>query len=271
MKGVSKLKEDLIKAQINRSNRNFLITNLAMIFFVVLILLAYYNQLYNAFAGPFQVSKDEIASIAHLDQVKKYHVHFQHDGIADLILSQRGPYYEDYFKRIEDLNDYNLHLVKINDKYLLVSTFPHGKIDETITGAMYPLEQEKEIYDVITKNYNGQVNLLPFKLDTTGVLINNTNAMVSILAPFVLLFVINTARYIYRLLNPARHHIYKRLREIGRLEEVIENINQEMKEAKVLHKKYYVSPNWIIRKDIFGIKIAKNHGRETNVLLMTFK
>lgn len=245
-----------IQNQIRRCNRNFLISNILMILIVGLMASYYDNELYNAYAGPFEVEANEIASITDINQVKKIHVKFELE----------------YVKKLESLDVYDIHLMKVANKYVMVTSFPNEPIlSTTISGTLYQLDQEKGIYDALNRDPQFQHHVLPFMLDTTGLLEKNMNALLSMCSPFLILFLINIARYLNRISHPTKHKIYKRLQAFGDVEQVTNNINAEMDKAQIHHKHYYVTPSWIIREDLFTIKIAKNYGKETNVLETTFK
>jgi hypothetical protein len=261
------VKTEYIESQIRRCNRNFLIANLAVILFVVMVLGFSHRLLNNAFNGPFETDARAIATTEEVEALQHFHVTFEHGGVFE---RPRGnTEFDDYMNQLEQTNGYKLQFVKVEDKYLIVTTPKDQLIGSgPISGALYRLGQEMDVYLELKSS---SFDLLPFMLDMTGALQENVSALLFLCSPFAIVFVINLLRYFFRVLIPDKHPIYRRIRKLGDKHEVTEGINREMPEANILYKKYRVSEHWIVREDTFTVKIAKNHGKETNVLQMGFK
>ncbi|WP_248923907.1 hypothetical protein [Paenibacillus hamazuiensis] len=261
-----------IEKEIGRCNRNFLLANLLMFAAITAILFAYSNDLRDVWNGPVEVDASEITSVKDIKEVKNRYVTFRHEGEQPITLKRNMPDFNEYVQRFEELNHYYLHFVKVQDKYLMVTANTKYKLEPgEVSGTLYGMVQEQEIYDAVVKFSKDPINVLPFKLDASGTLKNNVNALLSVCAPFICLFIINMIRYLIRLLKPESHFIYRRLRKFGDPKDIAANINIDMVSPNVMYKKYLVAPNWIVKRELFSIKVARNFGRETNVLQMTFK
>jgi hypothetical protein len=261
------MKDGYIESQIRRCNRNFLIANMMVILCVALVLGLTHNLLYNAFYGPFDTDARAIAQVEDVQELERFHVSFEHGGVFE---RNRGfSEFDEFIAQLENTNGYKINFVKVEDKYLIVTTPRDQMIDSSkISGALYPLGQEIDVYHEMK---SASFDLLPFMMDSTGVLEENVSSLLFLCSPFAIVFFINVIRYFIRLLLPDRHPIMRRIRKLGDKAEIIEEIDQEMPNAKVMYKKYRVTEHWIVRQDTFTTKIARNPGKETNVLQMGFK
>jgi hypothetical protein len=231
----------------------------------------YSSQLYNRYYGPFETDLSQIAQINDIDEYKKFHVRFEQQGEANPGL-QDNPLYAEIMDAIRGATGQYLHFIKADDKFLMVQ----ASVEEPyqpgmITGTLYRMGAEEELYFTLQGDKNNTIQLLPFVLNTTGALESNISALVSMSTPFLVIFVINMLRYLFRRLAPSRHPIYRKLRKFGEVDHVAAEMNEEMPGALALHKIYRVSEHWITREDTFTLKVARNHGKDTNVLEMTFK
>lgn len=252
--------ETFIGNQIKRCNRNFIWTNMIGLLLIVGFCSLFTRAIYNEFKGPFPVKADELAAIQDPSSSYKFHVSFVPERTSTTIASEQE-YLTAYAGMMESsaTSKYEFMLAQVGTRLLIVRTLPNATLSDELSGELYkvPLNVYQIASQVLGKS--NQQLLLPYMLDTTGLLHDNIVMLLWFTIPLGVLAFINLVRAIYRIVNPHEHPLYKRMRKFGVTEEIEADINSDYAAEHIVEKDFIITSKWIIRKNTYSLKIAKNY------------
>ncbi|MEI7028354.1 hypothetical protein [Paenibacillus sp. y28] len=261
-----------MEAQLRRCNRNFVIANLLLFVFVLGISFFYQRALFNYWFGPFEIRSEELVAIKDTYEQHKINVRFEPDEVYEAVASQVH-WLEDSFARMKskEETDYDFSYIKVNDKFIIVRTLPDEAVPVPLTGTIFPLKVAvlAEVLKGAGKLDQGG-DFLPFFIDTTHSLDSNVQVLLWIQGITGALLLFNLARLIFRVTNPERHPVYKKLALFGDSEQSAEEIDQEWAVLPEHARKGHIlmTSTWIVRKTIFSLKFSRNrHDDDTRFSL----
>jgi hypothetical protein len=250
--------DDFIAAQIRRTNRNILLTGLAMLAIVGAIVGACWREAYNFVLGPFPMQHAELTRIWNPDLSQRYFVKVHGDRAFTTGAQE------------VDANNHDLVRAEfialaVDNRLLLVRTPVNTGYEGTLTAipnvASNPVDYHGTLAAIPNKLQTQFVTkwdqkhpelkgaFLPYMLDAAGSFRNQDNILAALGAVFMGglgLFLLVTS--IWRRVSPDQHPLLKKLAQYGPARDVRMRIDSELR-AEGGGEKFgdlKLTSNWVI-------------------------
>lgn len=249
----------VIEGHIARTNRNLLVINgLVLLVFVSFFALTFKAN-YNLVFGPFETTGEELAKVDDLGKLWKYNIKLKPDAISKPVYENYTIYTdEETGKETERRTDALFQFMLLDGSGMLIVKSREGVSSDTVSGGLTQIPDTLRSDLVFKLDPEDQKVLLPFMLDTTR-FDGWAYAPFVMWAPFLGLSIWNLLKVRRRIEDPSSHPINKRLSKQGRKEEVVAQIEEELRAGTELIKGTPVktSSSWIILPSAFDMVFGR--------------
>jgi hypothetical protein len=289
------MKYELIRNELSRTNRNFMITIIVLIAILAGAAIIQANEIYNLFSGPFPMDNVSIQSMGKKDFSDKanpftflsddeYKIMSQTDidniksndySTETAVLSSKAFKFDDskYFgllksKAIQKLEGFTKYvdfsymayaLVPYGDGYVIVKATNADIEKGEFRGVFAPMTDSllMEIKSVIKPEYKDKIYSDVFYSMGSFETAARFNLFTIIFFLIIIIYMI--LRLVRRIINPKCHPIYKKISIYGDPDDVVKNINEEylLKESKT-YKNEIATPSFIIKRGFWRTLISLN-------------
>lgn len=251
------MQSKFVLKQLQRTNLNLLLTNLAVVLGLGIALFANRDFLYNFWRGPFRINSVDILSLT--EPPKGQQQYFRVNDVPRRSPSQNAA--EEELRLMHTLLKQGtatdtLRVISIDNKLLIVKT----ESSEPATSYAGVFKEPGFWADLKFKSEVNQLppgviqSILPVMLDTTEYPANGYIGMgIGAIALIVSLFNLNGVRRRYR--EPERHPLIKSLARQGSAKEVGRSIDAEMQAPTVQVGSVTVTHSWLVQSSYFSVNV----------------
>ena len=236
--------ESIYQSQVRRTNKNLLLTNLIILFLLILVSFIFSRYYYNFFKGPFTISHSDLISVKDPKSQKRYFVIVEGDRIFSTGIynvKQRVDKYTNQVKSETTVGLYELLLIK-ESLFLIYTDTP--SISTSFIGSIEPIPADVQRTLSDDANFPVTATLLPFMLNTTPFRTNGYWGLV-LFVPIFIVALWNIQNSIRRYMIPTLHPIYKSFRHYGDPLEVATSINKEFNDIEKIPNSL-ITTHWLI-------------------------
>jgi hypothetical protein len=251
--------DTIIGWHVRRSNRNLLLTNLALLAALLGFTLLNGRYLVNFILGPFQGDKQTLASLKPGQEPFDYFLTVKGQPAREPLCEETKRTVDKHTKEVRsETHVADFIIVPVGQRSLVVKV--PGKMDPAqteFTGSLAPLPGQisSSLQEHAAKMRAEAGDFIyPYMLDTTGFRGPGYWGL-AIGLPFYVLAWWNIIRAIRRMGRCERHPIVQRLARYGTPAEVAQSIDAQVKDrANVLMRHGFIStPAWLLRPTTFGL------------------
>jgi len=237
-----------IRKAMKSANLSLIIAAIAATLLLALTVVISVKPLYNHFAGPFDVTAEELISIQGSEDTFRTYIRV-HPEIA---LDTGFYYYEGQENGTEKIM-YSYYALLLKDNLLLTKYPGTNKGDilnpEPVTGriARFSEAENTEVLKTLINDYpNLKDAFLPFLLDTMPGSGSAWSTIIGIAALAVISIWI-LIRLLRRSTNPAKHPIAKNLSRYGDWQQLAQEIDAQMAEPHEIYRNHFhLTRDWLI-------------------------
>ena len=237
-----------IRKAMKSANLSLIIAAAAATLLLALLVVVSIKPLYNHFAGPFEVTAEELISYRGPEDTIRTYVTLHPDIAVDT-----GFY---YFEKQEDGSEKIIHsyyALMFKDNLLLAKYPGAGKGDlldpEPVTGRIVKLaevENTEVLQTLISEFPNLKDAFLPFMLDTTPDGGSAWSIIIGV-AALAVISIWSLLRFLRRATNPAKHPIARDLSRFGDWQQLAQEIDAQMAEPHETHGNFFhLTRDWLI-------------------------
>jgi hypothetical protein len=249
-----------IGKQINRTNRNILITNLGILSIPLAIGIIGGQYWQNFFAGPASISGVDLVAIKDIESMKRDYVSIKGDqtidtGVEEITTTKRRGVTTG--SRVSA----NIVALKLNDRILIVKAKPENVKDSSFTGQLKPLPVDLEgrvVTPVVQKNPGLKTMFLPYMLDQQADYQFGGYFGLFIGIPCAAFALWNLQKVGRRWGKPENHPIAKQISVAGEAETVAAQVEAELS-APTAHTvgKTTITPSWLFQPTTYGMNALR--------------
>ncbi len=247
----------LIGQHIERTNRNLLLSNLAMVATVIGLGTFTWRYWYNFFLGPFNINTQTLHGIQDLENTNQYFVKVTGEKSFNTGLQEISQSKDKYTKQVKsETVKANYLVLLVSGRILIIKANPNTNTDTQFTGQLVKLPDDVSNELVtIAKNPDIKNAFLPVMLETDDFHTAGYFGL-GIGLPLLLFGGWNLLQYKQRKDDPKKHPIMQSLAQYGEPELIAGNIESEFQvSSKFTLGDVTMSPYWFFRKTTFGLDI----------------
>lgn len=253
------MRNTFIGRQVGRANRNLVIINALLLAGVVVMFAVTATYWLNFFAGPFDMSREEVAALPNAERLSRYYVRVPGDQIVNTGAHHVEKRVNERTKQVtEQRVTAEYAALAVGDNWMVVKHEPGKMPDRTVVGKLetVPTDVRGQIVAQIEQDLKRPGLFLPVMLDATGFR-GPGYGMLAIAIPVVLLAVWNLTRAVARSSDPEKHPVAKRLLKYGVPGEVAEQIDAEITSAgdAATVGKATFTKSWLLVPTTYGVTV----------------
>jgi hypothetical protein len=253
------MNESFISQNARRSNRNLLLANLLLVALVLAIAGLSNRFLYNVFAGPFEMTENEIFAVENPDAVRQYYVTIEANDVEDTGFQEVTQRVSKYSREVQSESVSANYLAAIfDDRFVLVKA-PPGFKGTRFTGALSKMvDYEQEFVDGMEEQSPGfrESGVMPmFVLDAERSFKTPGYFLTLALLAGLLLGLWNIVKALRRISEPDQHPALAQLQRYGPPRDVAAAIDADLASSAPLKiGRVTLGSRWLIYTTGFGVQ-----------------
>ncbi len=250
-----------IGKQINRSNRNMLMSNLSLLTVPVAIAVLGVGYWQNFFAGPVTMTPKQLAAVKSAESLQHDYIAVKGDKTIDSGMTEITQT-KKHGSVTSERTSANFVALAVDDQLLIVKAKPENAAATSFVGQIKPVPDDVRsnlIAPLLKKHPDAEGMFYPYMLDQAEDYKSNGYWGLAIGIPCLALSVWNLQKVGRRWGKPAQHPIAQQLGKMGDATTdattIAANIEQEIT-APNTHKigKVTITPSWVFRPTTYGLQ-----------------
>jgi len=247
--------DDFIGRQIQRTNRNLLLTGVFLLAVIAGATALYWRDIHNYVFGPFPVQPTELAAISDPTTTPHYYVRVQGDK------SFQTDFHE------VDADDHKhvtaeLQILSVGDRFLIVKT-PSDTEQVSFRGRLLPIPTELQtglVHKWDQKHPDAQGAFFPYLLDATGIWDWDAGLTAFAGLLFFTIGLVPVAMVLSRWSRPDQHPLLRKLQAYGLAQDVRGRIDSEVRGqagASPFNKSLHLTTSWILHVQPYKTEVMQ--------------